>query len=115
MAEFEHIFDEVGAFGPYQVRIFILVSFFETPAAWAMLLPVFTSANPKWTCGSDDDLMLNTSTLLYSNHSKSNNQTLLSTAHNATCTADNIICDDALFEDDFTSIASEVSVHKYVR
>ena len=50
MSEFEEMLEEVGTFGPFQVTIFILVSLFEMPAAWAMVLPVFTAATPMWEC-----------------------------------------------------------------
>lgn len=50
MATFEEFLAEVNDFGPFQVTIFVLVSLFELPAAWAMVLPLFTAATPEWDC-----------------------------------------------------------------
>ena len=92
MSEFEEIIEHLGAFGPYQVRVFLLVSAFETPAAWAMLLPVFAHAKPTWEC-----LVPEMGVNLTSNGSSIEQ-----------CTADGYICDDANFSSDLTSIVSEV-------
>ena len=101
MSEFEEIIEHLGAFGPYQVRVFLLVSAFETPAAWAMLLPVFAQAKPAWECPSardpvsGDDLNVTVNSTV--------------TEH---CAPDGQICDDANYTSDFTSIVSEVrTVH----
>lgn len=48
MSDFDGVLDSLGGFGSYQRQVFLLVSAFETPAAWAMLLPVFIGATPKW-------------------------------------------------------------------
>ncbi|GFO41936.1 solute carrier family 22 member 15-like [Plakobranchus ocellatus] len=50
MSEYENILQQIRPFGPFQVRLFVLVSFFETPLAWAMLVPIFTAANPGFFC-----------------------------------------------------------------
>ena len=55
MTDFEDILDDVGTFGPFQVRLFVLVSLFETPAAWAIFLPVFIQKMPEWSCLSSKD------------------------------------------------------------
>ena len=99
MSEFEEIIEHLGAFGPYQVRVFLLVSAFETPAAWAMLLPVFAHAKPAWECSSarasvsGDDV----------------NVTVNSTVTEQ-CTPDGHVCEGANYTSDFTSIVSEVRV-----
>ena len=48
MSDFDSVLDSLGGFGSYQRQVFLLVSAFETPAAWVMLLPVFIGAAPKW-------------------------------------------------------------------
>lgn len=50
MQEYENILQEIRPFGPFQVRVFLLVSMFETPLAWAMLLPMFTADKPESIC-----------------------------------------------------------------
>lgn len=50
MKEYEKILEDIRPFGPFQIRVFLLVSMFETPLAWAMLLPMFTSAKPEELC-----------------------------------------------------------------
>ena len=50
MPDFDDLLDEVGGFGPFQVTVFVLVSLFETPTAWAMFLHVFVAAHQPWTC-----------------------------------------------------------------
>ncbi len=72
------------------MRVFLLVSAFETPAAWAMLLPVFAHAKPEWTCGDG---------------AADGNATGNATEQ---CIANGSICDGANYTSDFTSIVSEV-------
>ena len=50
MSEYENILRQIGSFGPYQRRAFILVSMFETPVAWAMLAPMLLNIKPDWFC-----------------------------------------------------------------
>lgn len=50
MSEYEQILRQIGSFGPYQRRAFILVSMFETPLAWAMLTPILLNFKPDWFC-----------------------------------------------------------------
>lgn len=109
MSEYEAVLKELGSFGPFQRRVFILVSMFETPAAWAMLLPILLSAAPDYTClvpmnGSsknyDDESItagFNASTM------NLNNSTLVNT-----CLKNNNVCPGIKFIGDFTSIISEV-------
>ena len=52
MRDFDDILDEVGGFGPFQIVVFVLVSLFETPTAWAMFLQVFVAYDHPWTCSS---------------------------------------------------------------
>ncbi len=98
MHEFEEIIEEVGAFGPYQIRVFILVSAFETPAAWAMLLPVFAAATPTWKCPVS--YIIDNGTV--GNISMDANFT------EAMCNADGFMCEGAKLTSGFTSIKSEV-------
>ena len=98
MSEFENVIEDLGSFGPYQIRIFVLVSLFEIPCAWAMLLPVFIGAMPKWEC------------LITGNSSMVQNSSFIET--NATvggCTKDNRPCEGMKFSSEFTSIVTEVN------
>ena len=97
MRTFESILKEdVGEFGPFQVRLFILVSWFETPAAWSIFLPIFTLLPATWTC--TDDV----------------NATKFSTKNNwnasESCAADGEYCANATFDGARTSINTDFAV-----
>ncbi|KAK7469872.1 hypothetical protein BaRGS_00036092 [Batillaria attramentaria] len=95
MEEYEKILKDIRPFGPFQVRVFVLVSMFETPLAWAMLLPMFTSASPDFVCETE------------SNNSQSINSS--EALHNgSTATANQTKCQPA---DSFTSIVTEWQLH----
>ena len=105
MSQFDEVLDELGSFGPFQLRLFLVVSLFETPAAWAMFLPVFVAAKPTWRCPvpSSDDFsysidMLNTTI----------NETMKYTEN--MCTESNTVCTGIEYTSNFTSIVSEVSI-----
>ena len=112
MHEFEKVIQEVGAFGPFQVRVFLLVSAFETPAAWAMLLPVFAAAKPTWRCpsGYHDNYTLHGNSSVSYPHGNDVTESIPNTSHTGQeCTADGTLCPGVEFTSDFTSIATEVS------
>ena len=96
MSEYEKVLKQLGSLGPlkyfgkYQVRVFIIVSMFETPAAWAMLLPILINAKPDWICTD-------------SNTSGSTQNTT-----SQGCTVDNKACSGIKYTGEFTSIISEV-------
>ncbi|KAJ8304097.1 hypothetical protein KUTeg_017680, partial [Tegillarca granosa] len=108
MSEYEAVLKKLGSFGPFQRRVFILVSMFETPAAWAMLLPILLSASPDYTCsgpinvtnGNYDEGV--TASLNVSSTLNLNNSTLLNT-----CFKNNHVCPGIKFIGGFTSIISE--------
>ena len=102
MADFEAVLKDVGEFGPFQVRLFLLVSMFETPAAWALFLNVFAAAKPDWRCLTYDGD--NTSHVDSYNASVSN--------ASAACTDSGQLCDGIVYTSDFTSIVSEVNIHE---
>ena len=108
--EYEKVLKDLGSFGPYQRRVFVLVSLFETPAAWAMLLPIFLGHKPEWTCLGLAESVDN-STVGY-NKSSSGNASYIhingSTHTGSICLADGGVCPGIQFVDDFTSIVSEV-------
>lgn len=89
--EYEEILVQSGGFGPYQIRIFILVSLFETPVAWVMLLPVLTGASSKWTCPGDNMTVSNVSQRFGQNASE--------------C----VICPDIQYTAPYTSIITQVT------
>ncbi|XP_076101360.1 organic cation transporter protein-like [Mytilus galloprovincialis] len=98
MSEYEAVLKQLGSYGPlhyfgkYQFRVFIIVSLFETPAAWAMLLPILINAKPTWTCYEDNGNATRNMTQNYTMNA---------------CAADNKMCAAMKFSEDFTSIISE--------
>ena len=104
MAQFDEVLDELGSFGHFQLRLFLVVSLFETPAAWAMFLPVFAAAKPTWRCPVQSPDLSNGIDWL---------NTTISTALNYTentCTESNTVCAGIEYTSEFTSIVSEVGV-----
>ena len=81
---------QVGEFGRYQRKLFILISLSALPCNYQMLVLVFTTATPKWTCLEENMADLK--------HCKS--------LENC-CALDGTICDKASFTTNFTSIATE--------
>ena len=106
--EFEEMLHDVGGFGPFQIMVFVTVSLFETPAAWAMFLPVFIHRSVPWKClndfnnSSSDDLFLNNNSAI----TNAPDNISSSIINNDTC----LFCEDKVFIGDFTSIVSEVCV-----
>ena len=98
MTQFDDILDDLGSFGPFQLRLFLVVSLFETPAAWSMFLPVFVSAKPTWRCP------------VWSPDFGSSNTTTAANYTENTCTEANGICAGIEYTSEFTSIVSEVNV-----
>ncbi|XP_067666322.1 organic cation transporter protein-like [Haliotis asinina] len=104
MSEYEAVLTDLRPFGPFQVQVFILVSAFETPLAWAMLLPIFTSAKPPWTCGS---VSVDTGQLVNSSLLKALNSSNMSVVQEAECLPSGELCQGMMFSEEFTSILSE--------
>ena len=108
MSEFEDILEDVGSFGPFQVTVFILVSMFETPAAWAMVLPIFTVATPAWNCHINDTVA--TSNGNHDNGSQSGSNGSLLVDNESKCEL--LLagrCDRVEHVEHFTSVITEVS------
>nr|XP_022329707.1 organic cation transporter protein-like [Crassostrea virginica]XP_022329708.1 organic cation transporter protein-like [Crassostrea virginica]XP_022329709.1 organic cation transporter protein-like [Crassostrea virginica]XP_022329710.1 organic cation transporter protein-like [Crassostrea virginica] len=108
MYEFENVLSQLGSFGAYQRRVFVLVSMFETPVAWAMLLPIFLNVVPEWECPGSSS---NVSTSF--NSSSNSNITL----PKEQCTGSGSVCPGAVFSGDLNTIVSEWSLvcdRKYV-
>jgi len=110
MKDFDDILDEVGSFGPFQITVFLLVSIFETPTAWAMFLQVFVAADQPWTCSS----------LLYRNQTSGDNLSHVTSVNGSLNAGDsfglslqcelvaNGSCGEIVFTGDFTTVISEV-------
>ena len=131
MNDFDALLHSLGAFGPYQRQIFILVSAFETPAAWAMLLPVFVGMKPDWSCHMPGKINphrpYTTQSSLYGRialmllHFESGmradngtgqvslNRSGVEVLSNF-CPKNGTSCDSIVYDDSFTSIISEVFV-----
>ncbi|XP_033750131.1 organic cation transporter protein-like [Pecten maximus] len=99
MSVYETILHKIGSFGPFQRRVFILVSMFETPAAWAMLLPILLHATPDWECPDFQDNNTSSTNLSYATNTSSfvGNK----------CLPDGSQCQGLQFTGPFTSIVSE--------
>ena len=101
--EFEDIIDSLGAFGHWQRVIFVLISLADFYGAFAMLLPVFTGATPRWLCQTyQDDYDKD----VYVNGSEFGSEEACHQYHT------NWTCVQREYVDDFTSIVSEVNNSK---
>ena len=98
MNEFERVLKQLGSFGAYQRRVFILVSMFETPVAWAMLLPIFLNVVPDWKCLGPSNVSIASNLSLNSSNELPVKQ----------CAANGSICPQAVFTEDIYSIVREV-------
>lgn len=125
MSEYEHILRQLGSFGPYQRRAFILVSMFETPLAWAMLAPILLNIKPDWLCYDWETLqnslidqnisdpayirqinsMEALATYQYITNTTEANMTFIRNA----CPNDNSICPEITFVKGINSIVTQVS------
>lgn len=110
MRDFDDILDEIGSFGPFQITVFLLVSIFETPTAWAMFLQVFVAADQPWTCSSLLSYNLTSGDNLI--HVTSVNRSLYAEDSFGTAQLCELIangsCGEILFMGDFTTVISEV-------
>lgn len=102
MLEFENVLRQLGSFGPYQRRVFILVSMFETPVAWAMLLPIFLNVVPEWKCPDTSN-----ASLVYNSSFTSNISFPLS-INVKKCSESGLLCPEASFTKEIQTIVSEV-------
>ena len=99
---FDELLSQIGSFGPFQIRVFILVSAFEAPAAWMLLQHVFAAARPSWVCPSADRGGNSTSA--------GGAWTMSMPAENSTgCTPYGSVCPGRVYTSDYTSIVTEVS------
>ncbi|KAK3097018.1 hypothetical protein FSP39_005624 [Pinctada imbricata] len=111
MSHYEKVLQDLGPFGPFQRRVFVLVSLFETPVAWAMLLPIFLGRKTSWKCESQSASTEGNFSIA-GNFSTSQNS---SYHQNVTsyddspgkCNMDGTPCPGIIFADEFTSIISE--------
>lgn len=103
--ELEDLIDSLGSFGHWQRVIFVLISLADIYGAFAMMLPVFSGATPKWRCNTflDDDGNLR-------NASDLSNDTAFQCSLNLNNF--NYTCASFSFDDEFTSIVSQVSVQR---
>lgn len=102
MLEFENVLRQLGSFGPYQRRVFVLVSMFETPVAWAMLLPIFLNVVPEWKCPDSSN-----ASLTYNSSFTSNISFPLS-INVKNCSESGLLCPEASFTKEIQTIVSEV-------
>ncbi|CAI9720481.1 organic cation transporter protein [Octopus vulgaris] len=110
MFSYEQIFEELRGFGPYQRRLFILVSLLEISAGLAMVLPIFTHAKMNWYCVSANYSEGTNTTVTpdWNNTQRENSNSsdkLLSLSCNALLQKEQ--CSKIIFDSEFTSIVSE--------
>lgn len=105
MLEFEDVLRQLGSFGPYQRRVFVLVSMFETPVAWVMLLPIFLNVVPEWKCPESSNAFLAYNSSLTANISLSTTNISLSINE---CSESGLLCPGASFTKEIQTIVSEV-------
>ena len=99
---FEDILKRVGEFGPFQIRIFALLTLMDLSMGQCMLYFVFANMKPAfWMCSRFD------AEVSYRNHSSP----MIADLDNRTkvCQIDGSNCLEFDFADDYHSIVSEVS------
>ena len=100
MSEYEAVINEIGSFGPAQRQVFILVSLFEAPAVWGLLVhPVFASRKMPWSCEYSNGTNLDTSQSNITDW-MAGNCTLFEASQ----------CENLTYTGDYTSVVSEVSI-----
>ncbi|BFZ01342.1 hypothetical protein BsWGS_04381 [Bradybaena similaris] len=98
MSEYEAVLEQIKAFGPFQIRTFVLVSLFEAPLAWAMLVPMFTAAKPRFYCSTPP---------AYNQSSDFTHTNITNMQESEVCSANISTCPGIEFDTEFTSIVSE--------
>ena len=96
---FDSILEKYGGFGGVQRRIFILISLADITGAFALILPIFVGATPKWYCTRFDGF---NGSDVNATYAIGDNSTLKQ------CWQGVDRCLNVEFKDDFTSIVSEV-------
>ena len=104
--EFEDIIEDLGSFGHWQRVIFFLICIMDIFGAFAMLSPVFTGATPRWRCANYSSPIGGVITGNVSDADK--NFTDDVPALDQCTNPDGAKCELFVYEDDFTSIVSEV-------
>ena len=98
--DFEDIVDSLGSFGHWQRVIFVLISLADVFGAFAMMLPVFTGATPRWRCAEYKTVADGS----FRNGSDFGDYTWKS----CDLEGNNLTCVSRQYHDDFTSIVSQV-------
>lgn len=111
MRDFDDVLEEIGPFGPFQITVFVLVSLFETPTAWAMFLQVFVAADQPWICSSSLHATENNGSAAsgtsYGNLTFGYERTETESLEERCRSVTNGTCGDIVFVGDFTTIVSE--------
>ncbi len=104
MPQFEDVLEKIGKFGPFQIRVYILVSMFEAPLNWGTMLPIFVSAMPDFRCpvlpGDDNE-----AGSMFGNMTSYRNQS------EGACVEGGRVCPGIEYTSQFTSIVSEVRIN----
>ena len=98
--KFEDILTHLGEFGPYQIRIFVLLTLMDLSISQCMLFYVYGNINPGWSCskwnGTITEWVVNTT-------DKKNEWT-------ETCAKDGLKCEEYKFHGSLQTIVSEVGI-----
>ena len=98
---FEEVIDLLGTFGHWQRVVFFMLCLPDLLGAFAMMVPVFVGATPKWNCLKYSD----------GNGSFLNGTDVNQTGDDIKCSVDDRWkCEEFTFHDDFTSIVSSVNL-----
>lgn len=111
MVDFEDILERIGKFGPFQIILYILVSMFEAPGNWGIMLPIFSSAMPDFKCpvfGGTENGEDRPTEGIFLNVTPYRNQSV------GACDAGNDVCPGIEYTSAFTSVISEVSRPTYI-
>ena len=96
----EEVIEQMGAFGPFQSMVLIILNLAETPCAWAILLMAFAGAKPEWTCHNATDITNETYVITTTNAS----------SYESTCDAQGNLCPNPVYYEDFGTIVSQVGI-----
>lgn len=92
--------DELGGFGCWQRVVYFIIYTAEIFGAFGMLVPVLIGATPRWRC------------VAWSNSTGDVNAT--NSSDYFQCYKDDLTCSSYSYEDDFTSIVSQVDAKSVI-
>ena len=109
--DFDDILHKIGSFGKYQILLFAFCAVRDIFSSWLMMFFMFSNAHPGFRCASTADVNVTAEGPFY--HDVTNEMTSLANFTDSDddinkCTSHGIPCTEFVFNDDFTSIITEV-------